>query len=82
MRVPFIVYADFESFTPQLSTCQPNSDKSYTKRYQKYVMAISYALKQKCLLNSIDLHAVVYNIICTMLFDDVKTSLVKKTIKK
>ena len=24
MRVPFIVYADFESFTPQLSTCQPN----------------------------------------------------------
>ena len=23
MRVPFIVYADFESFTPQLSTCQP-----------------------------------------------------------
>ena len=32
MRVPFIVYADFESFTPQLSTCQPNPDKSYTKR--------------------------------------------------
>ena len=24
MRVPFIVYADFESFTPRLSTCQPN----------------------------------------------------------
>ena len=23
MRVPFILYADFESFTPQLSTCQP-----------------------------------------------------------
>ena len=23
MRVPFIVYAYFESFTPQLSTCQP-----------------------------------------------------------
>ena len=37
MRVPFIVYADFESFTPQLSTCQPNSDKSYTKQYQKYI---------------------------------------------
>ena len=35
MRAPFIVYADFESFTPQLSTCQPNLDKSYTKRYQK-----------------------------------------------
>ena len=34
-RVLFIVYADFESFTPQLSTCQPNPDESYNKRYQK-----------------------------------------------
>ena len=37
MRVPFIVYADFESFTPQLSTCQPNPDKSYIKPYQKHI---------------------------------------------
>ena len=37
MRVSFIVYADFESFTPQLSTCQPNPDKSYTKPYQKHI---------------------------------------------
>ena len=37
MRVPFIVYADFESFTPQLSTCQRNPDKSYTKQYQKHI---------------------------------------------
>ena len=29
MRVPFIVYADFESFTSQMSTCQPNPDNSY-----------------------------------------------------
>ena len=36
IRVPFIVYADFESFTPQLSTSQPNHDMSYTKRYQKH----------------------------------------------
>ena len=36
MWVTFIVYADFESFTPQLSTCQLNPDKSYTKRYQKH----------------------------------------------
>ena len=36
VRVPFIVYADFESFTPQLSTCQPNPDNSYTKQYQKH----------------------------------------------
>ena len=37
MRVPFIVYADFESFTPQLSTCQPNPDKSNTNQYQKHI---------------------------------------------
>ena len=37
MRVTFIVYADFESFTPQLPTCQPNPDESYTKRYQKHI---------------------------------------------
>ena len=36
MRVPCIVYADFESFPPQLPTCQPNPDESYTKRYQKH----------------------------------------------
>ena len=37
MRVPYIVYADFESFTTQLSTCQPNPDKSYTMQYQKHI---------------------------------------------
>ena len=37
MRVPFIVYADFEFFTPQLSTFQPNPDNSYTKQYQKRI---------------------------------------------
>ena len=37
MRVSFIVYADFESFTPKLSTCQPNPDKSYIKGYQKHI---------------------------------------------
>ena len=36
MRVPLIVYANFESFTPQLSTCQPNPDESYNKRYHKH----------------------------------------------
>ena len=37
MRVPFIVYADFESFTQQLSTCQLNPEKSYTNQYQKHI---------------------------------------------
>ena len=37
MRIPFIVYTDFESFTSQLSTCQPNPDKIYTEPYQKHI---------------------------------------------
>ena len=37
MRVQFIVYADFELFTPQLSTCQPNPEKSYTNQYRKHI---------------------------------------------
>ena len=37
MRVSFIVYADLESFTPQLSTRQPNPEKSYTKQYQEHI---------------------------------------------
>ena len=37
MPVPFIVYADFESFTPQLSTCQSNPERSYSKQYQKHI---------------------------------------------
>ena len=34
---PFIVYADFKSFTPHLSICQPNPEKSYTNKYQKHI---------------------------------------------
>ena len=37
MRVPFIVYADFEFVTPQPSICQPNPEKSYTNQYQKHI---------------------------------------------
>ena len=36
MRVPFIVYANFESFKLQLSTCQTNPEKSYTNKFQKH----------------------------------------------
>ena len=43
---PFIVYADFESFTPQLSTCQPKPEKCYTKQYQKHITSgFCYHLK-------------------------------------
>ena len=37
MRVPFIGYADFESFTPQLSAFQQNPEKSDTNQYQKHI---------------------------------------------
>ena len=36
MRVPFVVYADFESFTEKINTSQPNPDSSYTNQYQKH----------------------------------------------
>ena len=34
--VPFVVYADFESFTIPIQTNQPNPEGSYTKKYQKH----------------------------------------------
>ncbi|XP_065672131.1 uncharacterized protein LOC136089957 [Hydra vulgaris] len=37
MRVPFVVYADFESFIKQVDTCEPNPNESYTKQYQKHI---------------------------------------------
>ncbi|XP_048588392.1 uncharacterized protein LOC125572222 [Nematostella vectensis] len=36
MRVPFVVYADFESFTENIDTCSPDESKSFTKQYQKH----------------------------------------------
>ena len=36
MRVPFIVYADFESFIKPIDTCGSNPKNSYTKQYQKH----------------------------------------------
>ena len=46
MRVPFIVYADFEAFTKPIHTCQPNPELSYTKQYQKHIpSSFSYYIK-------------------------------------
>ena len=36
VRVPFVIYADFESFTEPIDTCKPRSDKSFTNQYQKH----------------------------------------------
>ena len=39
MRVPFVVYADFESFIKPIDTCQPDPRGSYTNKYQKHVLS-------------------------------------------
>jgi len=47
MRVPFVVYADFESFIKPIDTCQPDPSKSYTKPYQKHTPS-SFCYYIKC----------------------------------
>ena len=34
--LPFVIYADFESFIIPVNTCQPNPEKSFTQIYQKH----------------------------------------------
>ena len=36
IKVPFVVYADFEAFTEEISSCEPSQDKSFTNKYQKH----------------------------------------------
>ena len=48
MRVPFAVYADFESFIKPIDTCEPNPKNSYTKQYQKHTPS-SFSYFIKCL---------------------------------
>ena len=47
MRVPFVVYADFESFTENIHTCRPDVSKSFTNQYQKHKPS-SYFYFIKC----------------------------------
>ena len=47
MRVPFVVYADFEAFTEDVSTCSPSDDKSFTNKYQRH-KPCSFAYYIKC----------------------------------
>ena len=36
LPLPFIIYADFECFTVNVNSCQPNPEKSYTTTYRKH----------------------------------------------
>ncbi|XP_065662831.1 uncharacterized protein LOC136085451 [Hydra vulgaris] len=47
MRVPFVVYANFESFIKPINTCTPNPNESYTKQYQKHIPS-SFCYYIKC----------------------------------
>ena len=47
MRVPFVVYADFESFTEPIPTCAPSDKHSYTLQYQKH-KPCGYSYYIKC----------------------------------
>ena len=45
-KVPFIVYADMESLIKNMDNCDPNPEKSYTKKYQKHeAFSFSYYIK-------------------------------------
>ena len=52
MRVPFVIYADFESFIKPINTCSSNRDVSYTKKYQKHTPS-SYCYYVKCFDESV-----------------------------
>ena len=46
-KVPFIIYADFESYIKPIHSCNPNPKNSYTKKYQKHEPS-SYCYFIKC----------------------------------
>ena len=51
-KVPFIVYADMESLIKNMDNCDPDPNKSYTKKYQKHE-PISFSYYIKCFNDSV-----------------------------
>ena len=47
MRVPFVIYADFECYTKKISTCSPDDKESYTKQFQYHIPS-GYCYLIKC----------------------------------
>lgn len=37
IKVPFVVYADFDSIIKPINACEPSDEKSFTNQYQKHV---------------------------------------------
>ena len=45
-KAPFAIYADFESLIKNMDSCDPDPNKSYTKKYQKHEpISFSYYIK-------------------------------------
>ena len=45
-KLPFIIYADTEALIKEMQNCDPNSQNSYTKKYQKHEpISFSYYIK-------------------------------------
>ena len=51
-KVPFVVYADTEALIKEMHNCDPNPNKSYTKKYQKHE-PVSFSYYIKCFDNSV-----------------------------
>ena len=51
-KVPFIIYADIESLVKPIKNCEPCSQSSYTKKYQKHE-PISFSYYIKCFDNNV-----------------------------
>ena len=45
-KAPFTIYADFESLVKPIDNCEPDPEKSYTKKYQKHEpVSFTYYIK-------------------------------------
>ena len=70
-KAPFAIYADFESLVKPLDNCDPDPNRSYTKKYQKHE-PISFCYYIKCFNDSL----------CKEIFnDDTKRKQLKSYIK-
>ena len=86
MRVPFIVYADFESFTLLLSTCEPNPEMSYTKQYHKHIPS-GFCHHTRCFYDTLcsqkpDTFVKEFNDDVAQLFKDTIEKNIKEILKK
>ena len=51
-KAPFVVYADTEALIKEMHNCDPNPNKSYTKKYQKHE-PVSFSYYIKCFDNNV-----------------------------